>query len=58
MGKTVEYPAEFKIKAVKTYLEGNHGRVSKSSRNVWDERYASFKKMGKAISRLWRRVFQ
>lgn len=41
MGKTVEYPAEFKLKAIKTYLEGNHGRVSKSSRNVWYERYTS-----------------
>ena len=27
MGKTVEYPAEFKLKAVQTYLEGNHGRI-------------------------------
>ena len=26
MGKTIEYPAEFKLKAVRTYLEGNHGR--------------------------------
>lgn len=39
MGKTTEYPAELKIKAVKMYLEGTHGRVSKSSRNVWNERY-------------------
>lgn len=31
MGKTVEYPAEFKIRAIKTYLKGNHGRLSKSS---------------------------
>ena len=30
MGKTVEYPADFKLKAIKTYLEGNHGRLSKS----------------------------
>ena len=50
MGKTVEYPAEFKLKAVKTYLESNHGRVSKSGRNVWNERYTSFKKVGKTIS--------
>ena len=49
MGKTVEYPAELKLKAIKTYLEGSHGRVSKSSRNIWNERYTSFKKMGKAI---------
>lgn len=39
MGKTIEYPAEFKLKAIKTYLEGIHGRLSKSSRNVWNERY-------------------
>lgn len=39
MGKTIEYPANFKLNAVKTYLEGNHGRLSKSSRNVWNERY-------------------
>lgn len=31
MVKTVEYPAEFKIRAIKTYLKGNHGRLSKSS---------------------------
>lgn len=31
MGKTVEYPADFKLNAVKTYLEGTHGRLSKSS---------------------------
>ena len=37
MGKTVEYPAEFKLKALKTYLDGNHGRIQKSSRNVWNE---------------------
>lgn len=30
MGKTVEYPADFKLNAVKTYLAGNHGRLSKS----------------------------
>lgn len=30
MGKTVEYPADFKLKAIKTYLEGSHGRLSKS----------------------------
>lgn len=35
MGKTVEYPAEFKLNAIKTYLSGNHGRLPKSSRNVW-----------------------
>ena len=29
MGKTIEYPAEFKLKAVKTYLEGNHGGYAK-----------------------------
>lgn len=49
MGKTVEYPAEFKIKAVKTYLEGNQGRISKSSRNLWYERYEMFKKVGKTV---------
>lgn len=49
MGKTVEYPAEFKLNAIKTYLEGTHGRISKNSRNVWNERYSLFKKMGKAI---------
>lgn len=42
MGKTVEYPADFKLKAIKTYLEGNHGRISKSIRNVWNERYKMF----------------
>lgn len=31
MGKTIEYPAEFKLKAVKTYLEGNHGGYQKVS---------------------------
>lgn len=49
MGKTIEYPADFKLKAVKTYLKGNHGRISKSSRNVWNVRYEKFEKMGKAI---------
>ena len=39
MGKTIEYPAELKLKAVNMYIEGNHGRISKSSRNVWNERY-------------------
>lgn len=37
MGKTIEYPAEFKLNAIKIYLEGNHGRISKSSQNVWNE---------------------
>ena len=46
MGKNTEYPAEFKLKAIEMYLEGNHGRISKSSRNVWNERYKVFKKMG------------
>ena len=31
MGKTVEYPADFKLNAVKMYLEGTHGRLPKSS---------------------------
>lgn len=34
MGKTIEYPAEFKLKAIKTYLKGDHGRIQKSGRNV------------------------
>ena len=29
MGKTVEYPAEFKLKAIKIYLEGSHGGYQK-----------------------------
>ena len=29
MGKTVEYPAEFKLKAIKMYLEGSHGGYQK-----------------------------
>ena len=29
IGKTIEYPAEFKLKAVKTYLEGNPGGYQK-----------------------------
>ena len=49
MGKTTEYPAELKIKAIKMYLSGAHSRLSKSSRNVWNERYQMFKKMGKTI---------
>lgn len=31
MGKTVEYPVDLKLKAIKMYLEGNHGRLSKNS---------------------------
>ena len=49
MGKATEYPAELKLKAIKMYIEGTHGRVSKSSRNVWDERYKMPKKMGKTV---------
>ena len=56
MGKQVEYPADLKLKAVKMYLEGTHGRISKSSRNVWNERYEMFAKMGKTISRKWRTI--
>lgn len=29
MGKTVEYPLDFKLKAIKMYLEGNHGGYRK-----------------------------
>jgi|AGTN01.2.fsa_nt_gi hypothetical protein len=36
-GKTVEYPKEFKMKAVKAYLSGNHGRLYKGSTDVWYE---------------------
>lgn len=32
MGKTVEYAAEFKLKAIKMYLEGNHGGYQKVAR--------------------------
>ena len=31
MGKTVEYPAEFKLKAIKMYLDGAHGGYGKVS---------------------------
>jgi len=49
MGKTTEYPADFKLKAIQSYLEGNHGRISKSGRNIWNERYKMFKEMGKTV---------
>jgi hypothetical protein len=39
MGKTIEYPKEFKIKAIKTYLSGDHGRLYKSGKYVWNDRY-------------------
>ena len=57
MGKTVEYAGEFKIKAIETYLKGNHGRIPKSSRNVWNDRHKMFKKMGKTIWRKRKTIF-